>query len=332
MRNHRRFFLAFVAATCYGNAVVADTVKLTNGDTLTGAVTEAEDGTLTLDHPLLGPVRLEKAQVASWDKGAVVPDAEPAPAGPSTPVTPGPAGAPAPPTTPPPPPPPDGFLGTSFLAGWKTQIAVGFTGTSGNSRSQAVNASFKTTREDAEDRWLIEASYYLNHDGGARSENEFKSRITKDWLIVDSPWFYFAEGRYEYDEFEEWESRASAFGGMGYTFAKNERLEINGRLGLGATKEFGGQRELTPEALLGATLVRYKITDNQTLQGSATLFPALDDLGEYRLLTSLEYQVKINEADGMSLKLGIENEYESDVEDDESHNDLKYYGALVYEF
>lgn len=335
-------YCSFAAALLAAGPLVADTVHLTNGDTLSGVVVEQAGGMVVLDHPLLGPITLPAAQVASITptpapppveaaSAAVEPDQGAAPQ-PQTPPGP-PAIATTPQTAPPPIAPVErGLLGTGLFAGWDSSFAAGFTGSSGNSDTLAINAQFKTKYEDKRDRWLWDTTYFLSEDDGEKSRNEFKSQLTKDWLIPESPWFYFAQATYEYDQFQDWKHRASGFGGVGYTFVNTDKLEFNGRLGAGLTKEFSGGRDLTPEALVGATLVRYKITPNQNLTGSLTVYPSLSQPGEYRSVAGIEYQVAIDHADGLSLKLGIENEYESETSGDAKHNDLKYYGALVYDF
>lgn len=344
MRTGSYVFLATLGATtCVAQA---ETIRLANGDVVTGAVTATTDTAITLEHPALGNITIARTAIAeiaassAGVAGVVAPTGSDAPPAPQPPATaapvPGPAGAAAGVNTTPSPETPSaeprGLFGTGLFRGWDMQLTAGINGTAGNSDTVSAVAKFKASFEDAENRWLWDNSYFLTNETGERSQNEFRSELTRDWLIPGSPWFYFLRGIYEYDEFEDWQHRASGFAGVGYTFIKQDKFELNGRIGAGLTKEFKGDRELTPEALVGATLVRYRLTPNQTISGSATFFPALDELGEFRLTTGLEYELKLNTADGLSFKIGIENEYESDVDEDESNNDLKYYGALVYDF
>src|SRR5699024_718144 len=124
--------------------------------------------------------------------------------------------------------------------------------------------------------------YFFNSSDGETTQNQFSAELEHDWLNPDSPWFYFASGRYEYDEFQNWKSRISAYGGVGYTFIKTKELEVLGRAGFGATKNLGGNHDLIPEAMLGASVVKWHITPNQTLALSNTIYPALSHLGRFR--------------------------------------------------
>jgi hypothetical protein len=58
----------------------------------------------------------------------------------------------------------------------------------------------------------------------------------------------------------------------------------------------------------------------------------LDEPGEFRSVSTAEWVIALGKADGLSFKLGLENEYESDVGRDTESNDLSYYGALVFDF
>lgn len=334
----------FLAAVTASGLCLADTVTLTNGDALSGQIVERTDAQVVLDHAVLGRLTLPAGQVASVTSEQEAPPAVAAQvtgrsAGatetPPTPAAEQPAGTVAPAAAAvaqEPAPPPPGWFGTSLFRGWKTTLAAGFSGAAGNSVNQSVNAQFKMTYEDADDRIAWDNTYFLKNEGDTRSQNEFKSELVRDWLIPDSKWFYFANAAYQYDDLESWQHRTSGFGGVGYTWVKNDDFEFLTRFGAGLTYEFGEVQELTPEALIGAVVVKWKIADNQTLSASNTLIPSFSHLGEYRNTSSLEWKLAVDKDSGMSVKLGLENEYESEPEGDDRHNDLKYYGAIVWDF
>jgi hypothetical protein len=52
-------------------------------------------------------------------------------------------------------------------------------------------------------------------------------------------------------------------------------------------------------------------------------------MGEYRSLTSLSWVNKLNAT--MRLKVGLTNEYDSDVGEDGKHNDFAYTTALSWD-
>ncbi|MEX0886514.1 MAG: DUF481 domain-containing protein [Phycisphaeraceae bacterium] len=219
-----------------------------------------------------------------------------------------------------------------FFAEWESRLSAGFSGSEGDTRTQSFNASLRTRQRTDERRIELEARYFFSQARSERDQNEFRFEGTHDWLLPGSPWFLFARVEYDYNEFRAWEQRAAAFGGFGYAFVDREDLELLGRAGAGATYEFRGGRKWTPEALLGASIAKWNITEHQTLTGSLTYYPNLEEVKQYRLDASLEWTVDVNTAEGLSLTLGLANQYESNPLDGGERNNLNYYAALNLDF
>jgi hypothetical protein len=55
---------------------------------------------------------------------------------------------------------------------------------------------------------------------GTTTEKRFTAELFKDWLLPGEDYFYFANGRYDWDDFQDWDSRWSGFGGIGYQFLR----------------------------------------------------------------------------------------------------------------
>ena len=318
---------SLLAAAAMTGAALGDTVTLTTGDVLVGSVVERNDEAVVLDHPLLGRVTLPAGQVATV---AIDPPADDA----AAPVEPQPepeaAAEPAQPVE------DDSVIFVrpfkAIFKDWSSRFEVGFNGAEGNSENANIYAAFKTTKETETDRWAVDWSYFLNTSQGDRTRNDMTAGVLKDWLFPDEPWFYFATGRADYDEFQDWDYRLSGAGGVGYEFIKTETLDLVGRAGVGLTQEFGGDDdELTPEGYLGLE-VKWQISPSQHIAAGTTFHPSFGDFGEYRVLSNAEWVYKLDREKGISLKIGVANEYESITEDDSEHNDLKYYGAFVIEF
>jgi putative salt-induced outer membrane protein YdiY len=333
----------------------AATVTLANGDQLTGQVVEQTADHLRLKHPVLGEVELAMAGVDAIEGAAGEASAKAKTAGQATPTpwsnSEGQAVAknsgqgeaeqaanqqPDPKTaqakadkaesTEP------KYWEATVLPKWEKSLALGFSGTEGNSDNQSLNAQFQLKKKTDAVRLNFNNRFFYATSNDKTTQNEFNSELTTDFLKPESPWFIFTQTSYEYDEFEPWRHRVGGYIGPGYTFVERDDLELVGRVGAGGNYEFGEVNELTPEALLGSEVLTWKITDHQTLTGKATLYPDLEATSEFRLVSSAEWKVKINRAEGLSLKFGVENEYESITKGPSEHNDLKYYGALDYAF
>ncbi len=298
----------------------ADSVELVTGDLLHGTVVEQTDSTVVLEHPIMGNVTLPVDQVKAvlvtegdGGEAVVTPEPEPEPEPEVEPIV-----------------DKDSFS-QNILPGWDKHFELGFNGSEGNSQTLNIHSAFKATEEDDHHRWLLGSRFFQNKDNGMRTRNEFSAEATHDWLMPDSPWFKFATVKYQYDEFQDWKSRASGFVGVGKQLAETDKHDLIGRVGIGASYEFGTVNELVPEALLGLEWV-YTINERQKLESHVTVFPDLAEFGESRTVAGAAWTLKVDEADGISLKFGVDNEYESRTEGNAKHNDVKYYGALVFDF
>ena len=221
---------------------------------------------------------------------------------------------------------------SALLPGWDSRLTLGINGVSGNSDRQNYIAAFKTQFEDGRDRWLINSRWFYAFADGNQTQNQFNADFTRDWLQKDSPWFFFLKGSYRYDAMRSWEHRTSGFGGGGYTIAKTDKLEVNTRIGFGGTYEYGDVNEFTPEALFGGSVMKWDITDRTSLAGETIYYPSLENSGEFRIETSLEWRYKLDLMNGLSFKLGIENEYDSRTPNEPGNNEVQYFGALVFDF
>ncbi len=311
----RNYFVAVLAFFIASTPIFADTVELVAGDLLHGKVVEQSDQMIVIEHPVLGqiqvPVEQVKAVLITSPEGedalvAAEPEDEPAPPAPDS-------------------------LSQKLLPGWDKNFELGFNGSDGNSQTFDLHSVFTATQEDDFHRWLLGARYFRTENDSSRTRNEFTAIATHDWLMPDSPWFKFASAKFEYDEFQDWETRTGGFLGVGKQLIDTDKHSLIGRTGIGASYEGGIIGELVPEALFGLEWV-YQINDRQKLESYVTVFPDLDEFGESRTLAGTAWTLAIDEADGISLKFGIDNEYESKTGGTAKHNDVKYYGALVFDF
>ncbi len=273
----------------------AETLELANGDKLSGEVIERTEDRIVLEHAVLGRVAVPTAQLK------------------------------------PPEPATRGLFGTRFLRGWKRSVEMGLSGASGNSETKDLRAGVNLGYEDETRRWKFEARYLFSEQDHDTSQNNFRAILNRDFLRPSSRWFFFAGGRYDWDDFQNWEHRLTLGAGPGYELFTSESFDLRGRVGPSLTIQRGDDDDVKGELLLGLEAV-WRISDAQTLNLSNSLFPALSDPGEFRNVTNADWTIHLSERYPLALKLGIENDYESSVDPDTEENDLKYYGSLLYSF
>jgi putative salt-induced outer membrane protein YdiY len=215
---------------------------------------------------------------------------------------------------------------------WKSRFDLGFGGSFGNTDTQTLHIGIGSQRVTEHDRTFLDAHYWLGFTDGDRDENKATAGIRHDWLLPDSPWFFFATGRVDYDEFQSWEYRVGPHVGVGYEFINNDEFLLAGRAGIGFNKEFNSEDEpFTWEALLGGDFV-WRISDRQTFEIHTDIYPELEDPNSFRSITTAGWALSLAEDSNMSLIAGVRHEYQSEVDPDTDHNDWRINFGLGFDF
>lgn len=214
---------------------------------------------------------------------------------------------------------------------WDFKLTLGFSFSDGNTENANFFGSFLATHETEAAKFVADAAYFYAQDSGDKSENRATVGARNDWFL-DERWIFFADARWEYDEFRSWRHRISGHVGLGYRLINEEDFKLTPRVGIGASKEFGSDRnEIIPEGLAGLDL-EWNITENQSLVASTYYYPDLSDLGEFRWVNAAGWNIKIDKADGLSLTFGFLHDYQSQVDDGDDYNDFKLFGGLTFDF
>ena len=318
----KRFFTTALLL-CASVSATAETIQLKGGDVINAEIVSSDDKSVTIKHPSLGQVTIAKDQIEATyaDPDAMAAALAQADAADKAAALQAERAA------------DEGVLGTGFLKGWNRRLELGLNGAEGNSQNLNFRAGFFADYEDDEDRWLYDMVYRAAKSNGTTTEKKFYAQLTKDWLLPDKDYFYFANGRFDWDDFQDWDTRWSGFGGIGYQFLENEKWNIRGRAGVGGNQEMGGTLgdEFTTEAMLGGE-ADYTIKDGHAIAFTNYLFPSLEDAADFRNITTLDYIIAIDQDKGIDLKIGLANEHDSSTPTTAKKNDFTYYVSLVWGF
>jgi len=295
-------------------------LRLQNGDRLSGELLAEDDTGLLLRHPLLGELRVPKDSIVVQEDSAL-------PAASGSSATAASKSEPQPPAT-------VGLFGSGFLAGWDRQVAFGLKGEEGNDVSQDWTVAIDLGMEDEQRRIQVSGAYFFEYDERKKDTSKGHLRILHDWLRPDSDWFYFFAGRFDYDSFKSWKERLAASGGSGYRFLRGDEASLNGRVGLGSTKSWGDDGRFEPEAVLGLD-GHWQLSELSRISARSLVFPSLSDRREYRTQSELKWDIRLGADSKLSLELAVQHEYESKIRDpleDEKHFDLLYSTRLGIDF
>ncbi len=219
----------------------------------------------------------------------------------------------------------------TLLQGWDGGVSLGIFGTEGNNDQFDFRAEIDGERDTDETRttFLGTYSYATNNDG--TSENEAQVIGRNDWKFEESKWFAFAQGQFDYDEFQDWDTRVSIFGGPGYVWVDNEKQRFMTRAGAGATREIGGSDNAWRAEGILAAEYRRQLTERQIFNASAEAFPDLGDARNWRVQSRATWEVLVDPEVALTLQIGIENQYDTNP-NGVQRSDTDYFILLTWNY
>jgi len=291
----QRAALAGVAAlVVVAAAASADTLTLANGDKLTGEVVEWAVDHVVLEHPQLGRVRIDLDKL-KLDTGE---------------------------------PPNPGLFDTRFMRGWTRRIELGMNGKQGNTVNTNITAGLKLDYEDDWRRWKFDGRYYYYRSDDGDNDNNARIDLRRDWLFPDTRWFASLGGKYQFDQFESWKHRITLFAAPGLHLVRREDHRLDALFGPAFTREFGESGANKAEGMLRLDY-KWTISERHSLALANNFFVDVrENPGALRNFSSLAWSIAIAERPELSLNLGFENEYESEPDEGDKHNDLIYFARL----
>ncbi|MBT4766738.1 MAG: DUF481 domain-containing protein [Phycisphaerae bacterium] len=213
---------------------------------------------------------------------------------------------------------------------WAGSISLAATA-SDNSRSSydiRLGASLKRKREL--DQFDLTATWYWSQQDNITTDNDFLMRASQEWYIEKSRWLYFAQGTWQYDQFESWAHRVSPYAGVGYKLFDQDDLTLTIKGGGGATWNYHNN-EVDPQLLFEMN-TEWKINDRQSLTGFMSIAPDPVNWGNYLATIKADWKLKLGSDTPWAMTLGIRDIYDSRPGRGSNANDLKAYAGLTMDF
>lgn len=213
---------------------------------------------------------------------------------------------------------------------WEGNVELGINGTSGNSETFNLRAGAQAKRKTERSQLTLLTTYLQNTSDGDVTANRNFSEARHEWLN-STRWTPYVHGLLEYDEFRNFDLRLTADAGIGYQFIDNDTTNLLARAGFGGSKEFGSpDDDFKPEAVFGAEF-SHQISSRQSLEFSVDYYPSVEDLNDFRVNSVLNWVFVLDEANNLSLKLGIIDRYDS-TPSGAKYNDIDYSLLLLWAF
>jgi putative salt-induced outer membrane protein YdiY len=212
---------------------------------------------------------------------------------------------------------------------WDIGFELGINGAEGNNESLSFRTGGHLKRET--DLWKFDTTLAYNKTSAnnVETQNNALLDVRVDRKLADSRWSLFVLNQELYDEFQAYDLRVSANAGLGYAFIDTEHLDLLGRFGAGASREFGGPDDNTAyEALLGLEY-DHELTKSQRLSAKVDYFPEWEDFSRYRVVTDVGWEIDLDRPSNMSLKFSIVDRYDSTPNGVEP-NEINYSVLLIW--
>ena len=308
---------AMLAAGMATSAMADETVQvvLPGGDRLTGTMVSSDDGTVVIHHAVLGDVSVPASYVATGEQK---------PTGPQR---------------------PDGGSSASEVAGadeeaavesvepanpWTGSVSLAATASRTSSSTYNIRLGAEAHRKTEEAQFDLTASWYWNQSNGETSDNDILVRGVQEWFIPESRWLMFAQGTWQYDQFEDWAHRVSPYGGVGYRVFDRDDLSLTLKGGAGVTWQYRGN-EVDPQLLFEAN-TDWKIDERQTLSGFASIAPDPVRWENYLATVSIDWKYRLGDETPWAFNLGLRNIYDSNPSGGSTANDFRAYAGLSVEY
>lgn len=216
---------------------------------------------------------------------------------------------------------------------WKYEANVDISGKDGNTQSSTMGVGFRATLESSQDVLKVYTSYQRDETNNVKSADEIKGGVEySSFFYNDLGWYVRTE--LESDEFENIDLRSTSALGMTYRFSNTDRWKLVGRAGL--SYRYESYDVVVPPApnsndSLGLDFglnSNLKIAEFARLITDLTYTPSFDDFGDYRFVhdSGLEMPLKVGQ---WVLRLGINNSYNSNPSGGVEELDTTYYTRLI---
>ncbi|MHC5211277.1 MAG: DUF481 domain-containing protein [Planctomycetota bacterium] len=267
------------------------TVELMNGDTITGLLLEADGARLVIQHDIFGRMEVPRASIKLSP-----------PEPPEEPETP-----------------------------WSGKYDLSLTGSGGNTETQNFRTGLEVRHDDEEALDVFTIWYLRTENDGATTAEQGFAQLRHEWKLEDSKWRPFVQGSFETDHFKDYDTRTSLAGGVAYPCIEGDVHNLTGRAGAGVSKKDGVSdptvKETNYELLIGWDYF-WTISEESAFSCVGDVYPSINESGEFRAVTKLAWETKLDEDSAWFVKLGLDTFYDSVPGAGKSSTDNNYYVGL----
>ncbi|MFW5874534.1 MAG: DUF481 domain-containing protein [Verrucomicrobiota bacterium] len=334
--------LIALALTLTAAHAPADTVLTTDGARLTGTITLIDKGTIHLDTPYAGSLKIDQEQVASFEtkepvfvrlqSGTVM----------SGPVQSSGNGKLKIRSE-------DGVLETDTARvtaswspdaedpevvrnrrEWRYDASLDLTGRSGNTDKFAFGAGLNAQLKGPDDTLAFFFEYEQADTEGEKTEDRTAGGASYESFFSKIVGWY-ARTELEQDRIDEVDLRSTTGLGISYRVINKDHQSLVFRTGLGYEyTAYSDGSENDSSATLDFGLAHsYRLNEIFYMKNDLIFVPLVEDFADYRLVHDSGIEIPVGSGDHWKIRIGMKNEYESEPATDENL-DTTYYTKMIY--
>ena len=293
-----RFLVAGLSLLLCAQTVWAEEIRFMNGDRLSGEITKVTAEKVSVNTYIAGELEFDHAQIdtinseeASSYLAVHHPVEEEAAEEPET--------------------------------KWSRTASIGYTQSGGNTEKSQFNAAIKLNRKTDDDEATLKWTGFYASSNEVTDAKKFYGMARYARSFGDlKKWYHFARLEADQDIFSNIKYRITPSYGLGYWFADDDDFKamLEGALGYTHTKyrTSGSDGEM---ALIPRAYLEKLIWGNLRLSEDVTLYPSLEDTGEFRLHSETSLISPITER--LSWKVSFIDDYDSDPQGASENNDYR---------
>ncbi|MAH67443.1 MAG: hypothetical protein CMJ27_13895 [Phycisphaerae bacterium] len=215
---------------------------------------------------------------------------------------------------------------------WNVTLGAGLSYSQTDDLTLGANFNGSLVRDDDDSKWTTTLKYVYNFD-----ENEVKDNFGiigtnyERMFASNSKLLWFLRGSYQYNQTENYKTRIKAFGGLGYLASSTDELKLRVNGGVGGSKDRNGNTDFIPRTTFGYSL-DWAINSLTRLTSTTSIENDIKTYGDYLLVIEANLNVKVSEAQNLSLYINVRDEYDSNPSEGDSWNQIWLTMGLSYAF
>ncbi len=212
---------------------------------------------------------------------------------------------------------------------WAYEAAATINGRTGGSEKFAGSVGVKATLESSEDKLVFSGTINRAQENGNETANDWKAGVDYSSFYSGANVWY-ARTDLSKDRIKAIDLRSNSAFGLGRKLIKNDNQDLEVRFGLGYTYEtYTTGAPDFESAGLDLALINAMTLGWAKMNNKVTWTPSFEDFANYRLVHETSFDLPIKTGDFWKLRMGVNNDYQSQPAAGIEKLDTTYFTALI---